>query len=73
MLGATELLTLMVLLMTAVAVLIWAVTRPRFRKLSEQMNAAYEANESRLAEIASELSAMRTQLAALERVLTQVE
>jgi hypothetical protein len=37
------------------------------------MVAADEANERRLAEIAAELSAMRTQLASLERVLTQIE
>jgi hypothetical protein len=37
------------------------------------MTAAQEATERRLAEIAAELSAMRAQLASLERVLTQVE
>jgi Tfp pilus assembly protein PilO len=73
MLGAAELLILMVLLVTVVAALIWVMTRSRYRKLIEQAVAAHEANERRLAEIASELSAMRAQLASLERVLTQVE
>jgi hypothetical protein len=76
MVGAVELLILMAVLIAGVGMLIavaWRLTGSRYRKLAEQMVAADEANERRLAEIAAELSAMRTQLASLERVLTQIE
>jgi len=72
MLGTIELLTLLVLVVAVPAVLIWVLIRSRRRGIAE-LTAAQEATERRLAEIAAELSTMRTQLASLERVLTQVE
>jgi alkylation response protein AidB-like acyl-CoA dehydrogenase len=76
MIGIVELLVLAAVSIAGVGVLIavaWRLTRSRYRELADQMVAAHEANERRLAEIAAELSAMRTQLASLERVLTQIE
>jgi hypothetical protein len=63
---------LLVVLALPIAV-VWALTRVRYRKLADQMVAAQEANERRLAEIAAELSTIRSQLASLERVLTEIE
>jgi hypothetical protein len=63
---------LLVVLALPIAI-VWALTRTRYRKLADQMVAAQEANERRLAEIAAELSTIRSQLASLERVLTEIE
>jgi hypothetical protein len=67
-----------------IAVLAWAVTgflranvavsrEEQYRKLAEQAVAAHEASERRMAEIAAELSTMRTHMASLKRVLTEIE
>jgi hypothetical protein len=67
---------LLIVLALPIAI-VWALTRVSrhsgYRALADQMVAANEANERRLAEIAAELSTIRSQLASLERVLTQIE
>jgi hypothetical protein len=45
----------------------------RYRKLAESAIEAQQAADRRLAGIAAELAAMRTHMATLERVLTEVE
>jgi hypothetical protein len=45
----------------------------RYRKLAESAIEAQQAAGQRLAEIRAELGVMRTHMAALERVLTEVE
>ena len=71
--GSIELLIILVLLIAGVWALIRASKRSGYRALADQMVAANEANERRLAEIAAEIATIRSQLTSLERVLTQIE
>lgn len=83
-LGFFELMIIGALVIILAVLLIWAViaflrtrisiTREeQYHELAAQAVAAQEATERRMAEVAAELSTMRTHMASLERVLTEIE